>query len=176
MLQLTATALFIPLMRALLSSLTCTSAGALWQDIPNMPCYGSDGAHITILVLGVPSALALCATAVAYTTLLNECDPLAGNPLSRAHGRVDGVVLLARFLMVLGVCLREHVETRVMVGVGVVVAVLQLGGYLMYLPYHSLRQNQLHTAGAAVFVSSVVWRIMAEVQVESLVRLQVAWP
>jgi hypothetical protein len=70
--------------------------------------------------------------------------PVACHPSSRAHGRVDAVVLVAKVALCILFACHHDVKRSLLEAAVSLFSVLYFYGYLVYLPYYDLMTNKLH--------------------------------
>jgi hypothetical protein len=153
-------------LRSLVNIVVCTR-GQSWMAT-TLACF--EGAHITLIVVGLLCALVFCFVAVLSMLVLVDTDPRSNDVTAKAHGRVDVVVMLCRVALIVLCTQADRLSIRVILGVALAVAAIQFLGYVYYLPYYQQGMNQWHAAGSAMFLSSVACRVLAEMQSPTVVR------
>jgi hypothetical protein len=98
----------------------------------------------------------------AASLLIVARSPRSGNPLARAHGRVDAAVTALLVLLVVMTSFVESLSPTLYIAVVCIVSAAQLYGYLYYLPYHLPAMNQLKVACASVLLWASLCMGMAQ--------------
>ncbi len=133
-LTLSTTALFVPVCRSLLNVVDCPNGGT-WQSFGS--CF--KGTHTSLLVIGILAAVLFALFLAVVVAVHCDRDPLSKSLVSRAHGRVDALCLMARLVLIAVTVMRKRTGTTGYLGVAAGIALLQLYSFLFYLPYHKLQ-------------------------------------
>ena len=154
--------LFIPICSLLLIGFRC-APGSTWGDT-GLQCW--EPVHIVVTIVLVFALLAFVTLVEVLVVVLPDRRPSSDNPFAMPTGRVHAATLLIRAVGCIVLSMDELLSPLALVLMMTATAVAEFLGTVLFLPYFSMRVNQVRAGvlGLAVWscLCAAFWLGMAD--------------